>query len=93
VTPKWSEAFLAAVADLTGTRQFTYVTAVTSIRGEPTLWEEYPRFREALEGNPVRLWSLAMMVEALYPSLNTTVASSQLGRTLQLLKACGWSLR
>jgi hypothetical protein len=91
--PKWSEAFLDAVADIAGTRTFTYVTAVTSIKGNPRTWEEHSRFREALHGNPVRLWSLAMMLEDLYPTLNTTVASSQLGRLLQLLKACGWTKR
>jgi hypothetical protein len=91
--PKWSEAFLEAVDEIAGTRAFTYVTAVPSIKGNPRTWEEYARFREALHGNPVRLWSLTMMLEDLYPFLSTTVASSQLGRLLQLLKACGWAKR
>jgi hypothetical protein len=89
--PKWSAAFMDVVEDVTGTRSFTYVTAVTRITGDAGRWEEYPQFRAALHGNPVRLWSLVMMLEDLYPSMNTTVASSQLGRLLQLLKASGWS--
>jgi hypothetical protein len=89
--PKWSEAFIDSVERASGSRKFTYVIAVTSLRGDPKLWTEHPPFVEALEGNPLQIWTLASMVEELYPMLNTTVASSQLGRLLQLLKACGWA--
>ncbi|MBV9495514.1 MAG: hypothetical protein JOZ54_14790, partial [Acidobacteria bacterium] len=91
VRPKWSEAFVDAVEEVAGTRLFTYVTAVTAVRGDARRWEEYAPFRDALQGNPVRLLSLRMMLDDLYPMLSTTVANSDLGRLLQLLKACGWS--
>ncbi len=93
VRPKWSEAFLDAVADVAGTRVFTYVTAVTTVRGDPHRWENHAPFRKALQGNPVRVWSLRMMLDDLYPTLSTTIATSDLGRLLQLLKACGWPER
>jgi len=45
-----------------------------------------------MEGNPVQLLSLDEMLETLMPALGTTMASSQLGRILQLLKASNFSL-
>jgi hypothetical protein len=89
--PKWSEAFRAAVERETGSSEFTYVTAVTVLKGDAARWENEPRFREAMNHNPIQIWTLAAMLTELFPTLGTTVASSQLGRTLQLMKACGWS--
>ena len=91
--PKWSEAFINAVEEATGSRQFTYVTAVTAIKGDRTLWETYPPFQTAMCGNPIRLLPLDEMLTVLMSSLNTTLASSDLGRTLQLLRASGCFLR
>lgn len=85
--PKWSEAFIAAVQSATGSDEFVYVTAVTVIKGDRTAWQECQRFRAALRGNPIQLLSLDDMLATLVPTLSTTVASSQLGRLLQLLKA------
>lgn len=90
VVPKWTTAFLAAIEAATGSRRFTYVTAVTRVRGERTRWESHPPFREALGGNPVRLLSLSEILADLYPALRTTPASSHVGRLLQLVKASGW---
>lgn len=89
--PKWSEAFIEAVHAATGSTEFTYVTAVTAIKGDREVWENYLQFREALRGNPIRLLSLSDMLEEIRPTLNTTVAASQLGRTIQLLIASGYS--
>ncbi|MBC7929882.1 MAG: hypothetical protein H7Z38_04870 [Rubrivivax sp.] len=89
--PKWSEAFIAAVYDATDSAEFTYITAVTAIKGDRTAWENYPQFRDAMRGNPVRLLPLNEMLKELWPMLTTTMAASQLGRTLQLLKASGCS--
>ena len=91
VRPKWSEAFRAAIERETGSSQFTYVTAVTVLKGGASLWESEPSFQEAMNQNPIRIWTLNDMLTELFPTLGTTVASSQLGRTLQLMKACGWS--
>ncbi|MGD8454353.1 MAG: nuclease-related domain-containing protein [Phycisphaerae bacterium] len=90
VCPKWSEALIAAVESATGCRQFTYVTAATKITGDRKEWEAYPPFREAMRGNPIKLLSLREMLTAFTASLSTTVANSELGRTLQLLKAAGY---
>jgi hypothetical protein len=89
--PKWSEAFITAIEAATGTTEFTYVTAVTAIKGDWRVWETYPRFQAAMRGNPIRLLPLNDMLLELIPELGTTVAGSQLGRTLQLLKASGCS--
>ena len=42
--PKWSEAFITSVEKTTGTREFTYVLAVTAIIGDRKLWENHPPF-------------------------------------------------
>ncbi len=90
VQPKWSEAFRAKVNQLTGRTQFTHVTAVTRLKGDPERWQQHASFREAMAGNPVRLISLDQMLEEMLPELGTTMAPSHLGRTLQLLKAAGF---
>ena len=87
--PKWSQAFCDAVFRETGSRSFTYVTAVTCLSGDRAQWETNKQFREALRGNPIRLISLAEMVSEILPGINKTPSSSDLGRTLQLLRAAG----
>ena len=90
MSPKWSEAFREAVFRETGTRRFTYVTAVTRLSGDKAQWEKHERFRHALGGNPIRLLALAEMVAELLPGITRTPSSSDIGRTLQLLKASGF---
>ena len=91
--PKWSEALIEKIFEITGTRKFTYFTAVTLVKGsieERTLWENHKPFTNAMGGNPIKLLSLSEMLDELFPKITGTVASSQLGRTLQLIKASGW---
>jgi len=92
IQPKWSEAFCAAVEALTGSTQFSYFTAVTRIKGDPSLWEKHEPFRAAVRGNPVRLLDLENMMRDLLSGMGTTVVPSQLGRTIQLLRASGASV-
>jgi hypothetical protein len=91
VRSKWSEAFIEAIERETGSAQFTYVTAVTVLKGDRALWENEITFQHAMKHNPIRIWTLSDMLAELFPMLGTTVASSQLGRTLQLIKASGWN--
>lgn len=86
MVPKWSEAFRAAVWQATGSKRFTYVTAVTHLSGDRSEWEQNLRFRRAMMGNPVRLLSLSEIVSSILPRITKTPASSDLGRTLQLLR-------
>jgi len=85
--PKWGEAFRAAVLRETGCRKFTYATAVTRLSGDTSVWERCGQFRKAMRGNPIRLLSLSEMVCYMMPRITKTPAGSDLGRTLQLLKA------
>jgi hypothetical protein len=89
MVPKWSEAFRAAVFRETGARRFTYVTAVTKLSGDRAEWESHRQFLRAMRGNPIRLLSLYEMVLYMLPRITKTPAGSDLGRTLQLLKASG----
>jgi hypothetical protein len=66
---------------------------VTLIKGsaeERVLWESGEQFKNALDGNPIKLLTLSEMLDELFPEITRTVASSQLGRTLQVIKASGW---
>ncbi len=87
--PKWSEAFLAAVEEATGTNRFTYVTAVTKLSGDRTVWEQRGPFRQGLAGNPVRIWTFMEMMEGIQGDLTGTPAATEVGRMLQLFKAAG----
>lgn len=92
VEPKWAEAFRAAVRDATGQDEFTYVTAVTRVKGKATAWENHPLFLENTGGNPIRMISLQEMMKELLSSMTTTIVPSQFGRTVQLLRAAGAKL-
>ena len=90
--PKWSEAFRAKIAKETGSSQFTYYTAVARLKGSREAWETAPEFIEAMAGNPVRILTFKEMVDGITPRLTTTVASSELGRLLQMFRAAGMNL-
>jgi hypothetical protein len=88
-SPKWSEAFINAIEDATGSKQFTYVTAVTHINGDPKVWETHRPFIRALSGNPIKVVTLQEMLHEVSGVLSKTLAGTELGRTLQLFKAAG----
>lgn len=90
--PKWSEAFVKAVADATGTERFTHVLAVARLKGDRSTWESYRPFREALGGNPVTIWTFHDMVSEIQSELTTTLASTEVGRMLQMFQAAGIDL-
>ena len=92
-SPKWAEAFVNEIEKTTGQRIFTYVTVVTALRNEKgrAAWENHAGFRERLEGNPIRLLTLAEMLDYLWAELTKTPASSDIGRAIQLMKAARWS--
>jgi hypothetical protein len=90
VKPKWSEAFRAAVFRETGAHRFTYVIAVTSLSDDRKLWEDDKRFRWALRGNPIKLITMAEIAAEILGGITKTPASSDTGRTLQLLRASGF---
>jgi hypothetical protein len=88
--PRWSEAFMATVRNATNCAKFTYVTAVTMIKGDRKKWEEYEPFQSAMGGNPIRLLALNEMLDSITKKLSKTPANSEIGRLLQLMKASGY---
>ncbi len=90
VMPKWAMAFRKAVFDLTGSNEFTYVTAVTKLHGDKSVWQDHQPFLEIIQA-PIKVLTLNEMLDEVWPGLNTTPAASDVGRTLQLIKASGWS--
>lgn len=91
-SPKWSEAFIEAVAQATGQSSFTYVTAVTKLVGDVQCWEENLAFSKTMDGNPIKILQLREMLTEIYGEIGTTLAGTELGRTLQLFRAAGVSI-
>lgn len=89
--PKWSEAFIQAIEDATGSKQFTHVLAVAHIRDRDykSVWENHTRFREAIGGNPLRIITFEEMVTEISEELGTTLAATEVGRLLQMFNAAG----
>jgi len=85
--PKWSEAFIKAVKDATGSDHFTYVTAVTRLAGDKSIWETHQPFHDALCGNPVTILTFREMVAEIQSELTMTLAATEVGRMLQLFSA------
>lgn len=87
---KWAQCFVQKVREISGAQEFTYVTAVTTIKGDRAPWEMCEPFIHRLENNKIKLLTLEDMLSRLYPTITTTQASSTIGRVLQLMKASGW---
>ena len=85
--PKWSEAFMKAVQDATGRDRFIYATAVARLVGDKSVWENYQPFREALGGNQLIIVTFRQMVAEIQEKLTTTLASTEVGRMLQMFRA------
>jgi hypothetical protein len=90
VKRKWADALIKEVERLTGSAQFTYVTAVARLNGDPSIWQEHSPFKTNIRGNPIKILTLQDVLSELYKKTNTTVASSDVGRLLQVIKASGW---
>ena len=86
---KWSEAFVTAVREATGTDRFTYVLAVAKVVGDRMPWEGHKPFRDALGGNPIRIITFQDMIVDMQSQVTTTVAASEVGRMLQLFRVAG----
>jgi len=91
VVPKWADAFKRSVFEMTNETEFTYVTAVTLIKGNKNTWEKHQPFLDLMDNNPVKLLTFTDIVDEIMPNIGTTVASSDIGRMLQLIKAAGWN--
>jgi hypothetical protein len=87
--PKWSEAFVSAVAQATGTDRFTHITAVAKLAGDKSVWENHQSFRDALAGNPATIITFREMVAEIQGELTTTLAATEVGRMLQMFQAAG----
>ena len=58
VKAKWADGLILEIERLTGCKEFTYITAVTKLRGDKQVWQEYAPFRSNLRGNPIRVLTL-----------------------------------
>lgn len=87
VKEKWSEAFIEKIKEETGYDNFTYITAVTVIHGDKKAWEENINFKANIRNNKIKVIDLKEMLNFISPRLSTTLANTQIGRMLQLMKA------
>lgn len=91
---KWGKALCEKVENATGSRKFTYHLVVTSLlnEGGRETWEEDKQFLANIEGNPIKILTLTEMMNDLWKNLGTTQASTEIGRTIQLIKASKWKI-
>ncbi len=87
--PRWSRAFVSTIRARANVDKFTHVLAVTLPKGDPSTWTNHRRFIDAIDGNALEVVSLRQMVEEIEPRLTTTLAATDIGRTLQLFRAAG----
>jgi hypothetical protein len=88
--PKWADAFIAKIEELTGAISFTYVLAVTKLKGEQSELVEHKNFRKNLHGNPIKILTVDEILDYLHEHTTKSIASSEVGRLLQVIKASGW---
>ncbi len=69
--PKWSEAFRAAIFDLTGQRDFDYRIAVTWLKGDPGAWETDETISKNLSGCSIGFLTLKEMWARMLAELTT----------------------
>lgn len=87
----WADGLIAEVQSRTGSSEFTYVTAVTKLCGDATIWEQHSSFRENLRGNPIKILTVDEMFTELGNKTNTrAVPSDEFTRILQVIKASDW---
>lgn len=105
--PKWTDAFHKEIEDKTRGTRFTYVTAVTLVKGRgkdeqawKDKWVNHERFRKAMGGNSIEMLTLRDMIteiqagQAKQEAENTrTPAPTDVGRLLQLISAAKMELR
>ena len=90
--PKWSAAYCQKIEEMTGSKKFTYWTAVTKVVGDPSVWENHKAFQAKLNGNKIAVKTVRQLLDEMHPLIGTTVEPSQVGRLLQVIKASDWSI-
>jgi hypothetical protein len=87
--PKWSEAFRAKIAEITGASAFSYRLAVTRLYGDAQAWTDDETIKVNLPECSIGFLTLEEMWATMLDELTTTPAASEIGRLAQLLKAAG----
>ena len=90
--PKWSAAYCQKIEEMTGSKKFTYWTAVTKVIGDPSVWENHKAFQAKLNDNKIAVKTVRQLLDEMHPLIGTTVEPSQVGRLLQVIKASEWSI-
>jgi len=94
---KWAESFAGKIKELTGTTEFAHYTAVTVLttkNEEETrrMWQKKCRgFTKTMSKKPIRILTLRDILDELWNRTGTTMAESEVGRLLQVVKASRWN--
>lgn len=98
IIPKWSKAFVDKIEAETGQRSFTYIVAVTSVlkNRDRSVFENCSIFKKTLEDAgaknfEIKIVTVSEILDSYFGknTVNHTIASTQLGRLIQLMKASG----
>jgi len=71
VKRKWADGLIAEIQRLTGSTIFTYVPAVTRLRGDASIWQEHTP-SETIDAESIKLLTLQDILSDLYKNTNTT---------------------
>jgi hypothetical protein len=104
VEDKWTDAFLKAIEDETGSKDFTYVIAVTKLKGteaDITAFEQCQKVISYFEKRNVKIKIEFRTLEELIKNLlerqekkeTNAPEATDFGRTLQLIKAAGLEIK
>ena len=67
--------------------------AVARVVGDKSAWESYQPFIDTTGGNPVKIVTFSEMVSDIDEGLGTTLASTEVGRLLQMFRAAGFDIQ
>ena len=90
VKEKWGIAFNREVNSKTGETTFTYMLIVTKVIGDRKIWENNKIFLENLKCESIEIKTVSDILAEMMPNIQSTPASSQIGRLLQVIKASDW---
>ncbi|MDD9814575.1 MAG: hypothetical protein OXU31_01130 [Gammaproteobacteria bacterium] len=97
MSEKWAESFAGKIKELTGATKFVHYTAVTVLktrneRETRDMWEKKCRgFTKTMSENSICILTLRQIMDELWSSIGTTMAESEVGRLLQVVKASRWN--
>ena len=89
----WGNALVKKVKKLTRTSRFTYLIAVTKLRGNGEVFSKYASFKKSIGNNPIKLLRLEETLQGLWEKVDQTPEPSEVGELIRVMKATGIKMK